>query len=590
MAESILTVFRRNALKFGNKPCFHFKSGGRWQQVSWVDAEEQVRRYALGLAGMGIKLGDKVALLSKTRLEWTLLDLAILANQAITVPVYATLAADQIAYIINDSDTRLLIVENVTKWNRVAPHLKNFSGAVILMDGSQEGLLPLEHLPQKGKGLPVNLYDENLKQIQPSHTATIVYTSGTTGPPKGAIITHRNILAEMNALQAVFKFGFDDVGLMCLPLAHVIARAMQFYQLAQGCQSAYAESLDMLSVDMREIRPSFMAGVPRLFEKMHETILTKTNRVSPMLQKLFSWSLDVGLRATELSQKKMPVGFGLRLAQSVGNLFVYRKIRKAFGGKIQCFISGGAPLQKEIAQFLNAVGILVIEGYGLTETFAAITLNRLDDFRFGTVGKPLEGVRIKMAPDGEICAKGDTIFSGYWHLKEETEAAFDKEGWFLTGDIGEFTKDGFLRITDRKRDIIKTSGGKMVAPQNIENLMQQSRYIQQFMVYGEGKKFLSGLVTLNWHAVEDFAREEAIDYQNHDDLAQNPQIVALIQKEIDQMNGHLSHFETIRKFVILSRNFSIETGELTPTLKIKRRQVCEKYKNVLDGLYKEHSL
>ncbi|MDZ4224361.1 MAG: long-chain fatty acid--CoA ligase, partial [bacterium] len=446
-------------------------------------------------------------------------------------------------------------------------------------------VLRLADLAERGKGLAVNLYDENLKQMQPSDTATLIYTSGTTGTPKGSIITHRNILAEVEGLQGVFQFGPEKIGMMCLPLAHVIARAMQFYQLAQGCQGAYVQNLDMLPANLREIAPHFMAGVPRLFEKMHDKILGQVHQASGPVQKLFQWSLKVGSEMSMHIQRRLKISPALKLKWGVAHLLIFRKIRKGLGGNIDCFISGGAPLRKEIAQFFHSIGILVVEGYGLTETFAAVALNRLDDFRFGSVGKPLDGVRVKIAKDGEICVKGDIIFSGYWHLKKETEESFDTEGWFLTGDIGEFTKDGFLRITDRKRDIIKTSGGKMVAPQSIESLMQQSRYIQQFMVYGEGKKFLSALVTLNWEAVENYAKTNGIVLQDRENLSQDPKIIDLIQEEINQKNRNLSNFETIKKFVILPGDFTVETGELTPTMKLKRNLVFEKYRSQLDQLY-----
>ncbi|MDO8527089.1 MAG: long-chain fatty acid--CoA ligase [Deltaproteobacteria bacterium] len=585
MPENILTIFRRNALRLGNAPCLHYKKKNVWIHLSWVDAEDTVRRYALGLAALGLKAGGRVALLSKTRVEWTLLDMSVLANQAITVPLYHTLAAEQIAFILKDCKPSLLILENPAQWERLKPHLSHWNSTIVIMDGEETGFVGLKELRERGKSLPVNLYDENLRQIQPIHPATYVYTSGTTGPPKGAILTHRNLLAEIEALQEVFRFGPEQIGFMCLPLAHVIARAMQFYQLAQGCQAAYAESLEMMPVNLLEIKPHFMPGVPRLFEKMHERILNRVQQSPQFLQKLFNWSLNIGSHVSDLQQRKEPLGFVLRVQYFLAGVLIYRKVRRGFGGRIRCLISGGAPLAKPIAQFFHALGILLIEGYGLTETSAAVTLNRLDDFRFGTVGKPLEGVRIKINPDGEICIKGDTVFAGYLNLKEDTMAAFDKEGWFLTGDIGEFTKDGFLRITDRKKDIIATSGGKKISPQNIENMMQQSRYIQQIMVYGDQQKFLSALVTLNWEVVEDYAKKNGITFKSRKDMAENPDIYKLVQTEIAEQNKHLSSFETIKKFAILDTNFSVESGELTPTLKVKRKIVTEKYKNILQQLY-----
>lgn len=585
MAESVLTLFRRQALRLGERPCFHYKEQGSWKKISWVDAEEMVRRMSLGLHALGLKKGATVALLSQTRYEWTLLDLAILSNQAVTVPIYPSLAADPIAYILKDSKSSFLIVENASQWERIQSHLEGWSGPIILIEGKKEGLISLSELQERGKKLVVNLYDDNLRQIRSTDTATIVYTSGTTGPPKGAILTHENLQAEVQGLEAVFPFNPEHIGLMCLPLAHVIARAMQFFQFALGFQQAYAESLERLPENLKEIRPHFMAAVPRLLEKSYEKIFERVQHLPFPLRKLFTFGFRLGMKVSELRQKGLYPTFSQAFFLELANLFLFRKVRKGFGGRLRLIISGGAPLGKEMAQFFHRIGILVLEGYGLTETFAAVTINRLDDYRFGTVGKPLEGVRMKVAEDQEICVKGDNVFVGYLGLKEATIDAFDKEGWFRTGDIGEFTKDGFLRVTDRKKDIIVTSAGKKISPQNVEGLLGQSPYIQQVVVHGDKRKFLSALVTLHWEKIEAFAQKEGIVYPSREVLISNPKIQKLIQQEIDQCNQKLSSFETIKKFAILPHNFKVETGELTPTLKVKRKVVAEKYKTILDSFY-----
>lgn len=548
MAETVLTLFRRTALRLGDQTCFHYKKGQAWQKLSWAEAEDQVRRLSLGLAALGVKPGETVGLISQTRLEWTLLDLAIQACQAITVPIYPTLSPDQTAYIVEDAKIRVLILENSESAERLKGIIKNLPKQFIFIDSVQE-------LFDKGRGLPVNRYDENLRQIKPADTATVVYTSGTTGPPKGVILTHRNLLAEVEGLQQVFPFGPDQIGLMCLPLAHVIARAMQFFALAQGCQTAFAENLEKLPQNLTEIRPHFMAVVPRLLEKSHEKVQERLAKATPLLKMFFC------------------------------KFWLARKVRAGFGGRLKWIISGGAPLSEAIARFFHRMGILVLEGYGLTETFAAVTINRPDDFRLGTIGKPLEGIRVKINEEGEICVKGDTVFSGYLGLKEETEKVFDGEGWFLTGDVGEFTKEGFLKITDRKKDIIVTASGKNIAPQHIEGRLAQSPYINQAFVYGDRQRFLSALITLNWTAVAQFARKEGVVPRPAEDWAQNEKIVELIQAEIDAINRSLSRFETIKKFAILPRNFSMESGELTPTLKVKRKVVAERYKDVLEKFY-----
>lgn len=569
----------------GAKSCFHYKENNLWKMLSWADAEEEVRRLSLGLASLGIKPGDAVALISQTRVEWTLLDLSILACQGVTVPVYPTLAPDQVAFILKDSKSALLILENQTEWEKLRGVLGDWSQPVLLIEGKKEGCLSLAELKEKGKSLPVNLYDENLRQIKPSQTATIVYTSGTTGLPKGALLTHRNLLGEVQGLSEALQFSQNEIGLMCLPLAHVIARAMQFYQLAQGCQAAYAESLEKLPQNLREVRPHFMAVVPRLLEKSHAKIMERIDQSFFPVKKMMGPSLGLGFKISNMIQKRIPPPMFDRFLYQLVSLSLFGAIRKGFGGRLRVIISGGAPLSKEIAQFFHAVGILVIEGYGLTETFAAVAINRPDDFRFGTVGKPLEGLRVKIAADGEICVKGDTVFSGYLGLQEETEKVFDGEGWLLTGDIGEFTKDGFLKITDRKKDIIVTSSGKKVAPQNLENRLQLSPYIAQAFVHGDRRNFLSALVTLNWEAIEGFAKNKGIPFVSREDLSSNQKIRDLLQTEIETCNRELSSFETIKKFAILPENFSMERGELTPTMKVKRKVVVEKYKEIINNFY-----
>ena len=581
MAETVLTLFRRNALKFGERPCFHYKIGEQWHTLSWVDAEERVRRYTLGLMQWNIGAGKTVAIWGPTCMEWTLLDLSILASGAMVVPIYPSLIKDQVLHILKDAKISLLFVHSQAMLALLEGEAEKQGIRIVLFDQAPKLLM------EAGRQVVVNRYDEQVNNLRLSDTATIIYTSGTTGPPKGALLTHRNIMTEVTALVQNFNFDANSIGLLVLPLAHVMARAMQFFQLVNGCQAAYAESLEKLGQNFLEIRPHFFLGVPRLFEKIQEGVLLKMDKAPKPLITLLKNSLAVGLEVSELLQKHLPIPFGLRCQYALARVLLFSKLRRKMGGRIRYLISGGAPLQKGVAQFFHAAGIILLEGYGLTETFAAVSLNREDDFRLGSVGKPLEGMRIKLSDDGEICVKGDNIFQGYLGHKTETEEAFDSEGWFLTGDIGEFTKDGFLKITDRKKDIIATSGGKKIAPQNIERLLASNRYISQVMVYGDGQKFLSALVTLQWETVENYAKERGLVFQARNDLVRQPEIVQLIQKEIDACNQNLASFETIKKFAILDHDFSIESGELTPTMKVKRKSVTEKYRQVLESFYKE---
>ncbi len=585
MAETILTVFRRNALKFQGAPCFHHKKNGKWEAISWADAEEQVRRIALGLSGLGLKPGQTVAIWASTRVEWTLLDLAALACGGVVVPIYSSLIPEQVQYILQDSKAVLLVVEKKAQWESLSAEIKRSFSKVICLEENGGECMNLSSVIAAGNGIAVNLYDEQLKQLKPTDNASIIYTSGTTGRPKGAVLTHKNILGEVMALQGAFPFQKEDIGLMCLPLPHVMARALQFYQLAQGCQLAYVPNLEDLAQSLQEMHPTFLMAVPRLLEKVAAKVEQEVQKLPTRLQAVAHWSQRMGLATSEIRQKKKHLSWKQWLAYKTAYWIALRKLKVGLGGKLTTIISGGAPLSKEIAQFFHAHDIVVLEGYGLTETFAAITLNLPDDFRFGTVGKPMEGVRIKLNSDGEICVKGDMVFSGYLNLKEETREAFDEEGWFLTGDIGDFTKDGFLRITDRKKDIIVTSGGKKISPQNIEAALKHSPYISQAIVLGDGQKFISALVTLERNAVLEYAKQAGISI-NGKSLSQHPEIYNLIQKEVEEINRHLAPFESIKKFAILDEDFSIEKGEMTPTMKVKRKVVAERYQNVLEQFYR----
>ena len=449
---------------------------------------------------------------------------------------------------------------------------------VIFFGEAERRLLEL------GKNIPVNAYDEQINSISLTDVATIVYTSGTTGLPKGVVLTHQNIMGEVQSLQQVFDLPSDHIALTALPLAHILARGLQFYLLAQGVQTAFAENLESLAKNFLEIRPHFFVGVPRIFEKVYERTMAQVDRSPRSIKNFLVESLTVACRLVE-NPKKGTISWKERLQVLMAQSLVFRRLKKRMGGRMRYLISGGAPLQKKYAEFFHAAGILLLEGYGLTETTAAITVNRPDDFSVGTVGRPLPSARIRIAGDGEICVKGPMVFREYWNLKEETKKSFDSEGWFLTGDLGEFTKEGFLRVVDRKKEIIVTSGGKNIAPQRIEAILRKSPYIDQVMVCGEGRRFLSALITLNWEKIEAFASASGMSTENHRSLIKDPFIVELIETELRKQNENLAPFETVKKFILLEEDFSIENGALTPTLKIKRKMVAEKYQNMIESLY-----
>lgn len=529
---NLLEPFLGNVEKLGDQPCLQYKKDGSWKSLSWTETEKIVGGIALGLQASGFATGDRVGLFSSTRVEWTLCDLAVLSLGGVTVPIYPSNTAEQAAFILRNSGARFVFVETKGQFEKIAlmkkdlPDLKK----VILMTedfgGDREDLRP---------------WRQGIKEIRPDDPATIVYTSGTTGPPKGAVLNHANFISDAEALMERFDFGPGDLCMLCLPLAHIFARAMQFWQLAAGYTHVYAESLEKLFENIRETRPHFFSTVPRVLEKVRERLRNQPAEV----------------------------------------------IRAAFGGRLRFAISGGAPLAKEIAEFLYGAGVLILEGYGLTETTAGIFINSEKKFKFGTVGTVLHGIEAKIAEDGEVLVRGPMVFQGYYKDPEATEAVLTKDGWFGTGDVGEIDGEGFLKITDRKKDIIITSAGKNIAPQNIENFLKTISWISQVMVHGDLRNYLTALVTLNREAVEAYARTNQIAFGDFKELVRHPKIFELVQKAIEEKNKTLASFETIKKFAILEDDFSQEEGELTPTLKVRRKFVSEKYKEILDRLYQD---
>lgn len=585
MGETVVSKFGEQVVRLKNQPSILYKQQHLWKKLSWSEVDAEIIALARGLMALGIEKGKKVALLSQTRFEWTLLDMAILSIGGVTVPIYPTLSDQQIGIVLDDAEVSLLIIENIKLKNHIVETLSKWKERVFLIEGSSAGLDNLDSLKEKGKAVPVAAVKEAAFRLEPADLASLIYTSGTTGEPKGVMVTHQNFLAEVKSLQEVFKFRPDQIGMMALPLAHVLARAFQFYLLAQGCQTAFAESIELLPPNLREVRPHLMLGVPRLFEKSFEKIMNRVESGPGWMQKLFHWSVAVGKEKSLLSQRRLPISLVLRFKIAVARILVFQKITAGFGGRMEVMISGGAPLSKEIAHFFHALGMLIIEGYGLTETFAAATVNRTDDFRFGTVGKPLSCCRVKIREDGEIAIKGENVFVGYFNKPVATKEAFDGEGWFLTGDIGEFSKDGFLKITDRKKDIIVTAAGKNIPPQAVERLLLASPYISQAMVYGDRQRFLTALLTLNWASIEAFAKEKKIAYHSRAELAGHAAVQNLVEQEMAACNAKLSQYETIKKYAILETEFSVETGELTPTLKVKRKEVAKKFHHILERLY-----
>jgi long-chain acyl-CoA synthetase len=528
--------------------------------LTWLEVRDRVRDLALGLKALGVKAGDRVAVLSGTRYEWTLCDLAILSLGGVTVPIYPSSTPDQIAYILDNSGAKTTFLEDRGQFQKLAAvrrRLKSLESVILISGPTARGVLGLEDLEARGLHLDEDAWEKGWKDIHPDQTATIVYTSGTTGPPKGVVLTHENFLKEVEALGSLFDVRERHTALFFLPIAHIFARAVQFWQLTAGFVHAYARSLDSLPADLTAIRPHFIASVPRIFEKVHEKILA---------------ALPSAPRAKRILLKVAP-------------FLLSRRIRKLFGGRLRFAVSGGAPLSPSIAEFFHAHGVKIVEGYGLTETTAGVFINTERNFRFGTVGRAAPGVRAKIAKDGEILIKAPMVFQGYYRDPAATRKAFTRDGWFKTGDVGEIDRDGFLKITDRKKDLIITAAGKNIAPQSIENLLKTVPYISHAMVHGDRRKYLTALVTLNREAVGGWMKRRGIRLNGHKRLGAQPEVYRLLRLAIEEKNERLASYETIKRFAILETDFTQEGGELTPTLKLKRKFVGEKYKDMLDRLY-----
>ncbi|GIX46198.1 MAG: AMP-dependent synthetase [Candidatus Tectimicrobiota bacterium] len=590
--QSLPQMFFTRAAPRGARPAQLVKRHGQWQAISWQALQERVRALARGLIALGLQPGERVALLADSCAEWVQCDLAILTAAGITVPVYPSLTSAQVAYILNDAEVTLAFVDTpqqLAKLHQVRAQVPTLRQAILLHEAptADAWVLTLEQLGAHGTPDLEPELEARLRGLSPETEATYVYTSGTTGPPKGVVQTHGNHLFMVESCAQIMDAQEGDVNLLFLPLAHSFARLEAFLGLYVGLTTAFAESIEALPQNLREVRPMLMFAVPRVYEKMYARVQAAAASGSPLKKALFQWCVGIGRRVSRRQQQRQPVPLWLGAAYRLAHLLVFRKLHQAVGGRLRYFVSGGAPLAKEIAEFFHAAGILILEGYGLTESCPALTVNRLDRYKFGTVGLPLPGVEIRLAPDGEILARGPNVAKGYYKRPQETAAVFREDGWLATGDIGELDAEGFLRITDRKKDIIVTSGGKNIAPQNIENLLKTDRYISQAMVYGDGRKYLTAILTLDQEEVANYARQHGIPASSPEALATHPAIYQLIAQRVAAINAQLASYETIKKFLIAPEDFTQESGELTPTLKVRRQVILQKYQAQLERLYEE---
>ena len=569
-----------------------FKQGGSYTPVSTQEVYDRVKAISLGLRGLGCRPGDKLVILSENRPEWVWTDLANLGLGGVTVPIYPTLVPEQIRYIIDDSDAKVVVCstpELLAKVQAVRRSLSKVGHLVLFHSEAPEGVATLDRVQESGRRTAAaepRLYEDGAAAVKPEDIASIIYTSGTTGVPKGVVLTHGNFMSNVKALDTVVDFNVGDTILSFLPLSHVLERMTTFAFLSKGCSIGYAESIETVAQNLLEVRPTIMVSVTRLFEKMYAKVMDNVRASSGLKKKIFFWGVRVGTQASQASLKHESPGPGLRFRHRLARRLVHSKILAKTGGRVKFFVSGGAPLPKDIAEFFHAVGLVVLEGYGLTETAPVIACNTFERLKFGTVGLPVPGVEVRIAEDGEILARGPNVMKGYYKKAADTAEAM-AGGWFHTGDIGTIDEEGFLTITDRKKDLIITAGGKNVAPQPIENMIKRSPYVAAAVVVGARRKFVSAIVVPDFEKLAAYAREKNIPFDRPADLAAKDEIRAFLLAEVDRHTPHLAPYEKVKKIVVLEREFDLEREELTPTLKVRRAKVEEKFKEVLDGLYRE---
>jgi long-chain acyl-CoA synthetase len=583
--RTLVSIYFANADRLGAAPCFWFHHAGTWVPISWRQSARLTRDFAAGLLDLGHQPGDALSVLANTRHEWMCADIGNLAVGGVTVGVYPTMTGEQSKYVVAHSDSRWLMVEDAKLYKKIEPHFGELPRleTVIVVDPAG-----VPSRPHGGAGKPAIVsfteviargqtsrrgheVDARAAKLRLEDAAIFVYTSGTTGPPKAAMLTHGNIMAALEEFEAM-PIRPDDTGFSFLPLGHVLQRMVNYRGIHHGISGAFARSLDTVADDIGASRPSVVASVPRIFEKIYQKINEQAAAGSPAKQKIFAWAVGVGRQVSKLRRDHQPVPPALEVQHRVASKLVFEKLRARLGGRIRVFVTGGAPIAKEILEFFDAAEITICEGWGMTETCAAGTLNLPGAQRFGSIGRPLPGVDMKLDEDGEILIKGGNVFAGYYKDEEATRTSFTADGYFRTGDIGRVDADGYWYIVDRKKDLIITAHGKNVAPQNIENHVKTDPRISQIVAIGDRQPFLVALV-----AVSPEARQGKSDAE----------LTKMVEGILAEKNKDLASYERIKKFRLLSRELTIEDGEITPTLKVKRKVVGEKYKRLIDEMYAE---
>jgi long-chain acyl-CoA synthetase len=585
-STTLADLLPRAADLYGNAAAVRYKEDGKWVTLSFDQVSETVRSLALGLIDLGVEKGDKVSILANTRPEWTYFDFAALSVGAIVVPIYQTNSPEECQYVLENSDAKVVVVEDDEQLEKIRavreklPLLEH----VVRMTGSSEDTISFEQLTARGEGRDAAEWERRWSAVTPADVCTFIYTSGTTGPPKGCVITHGNYRAMLDMVNSTSVIERDDVTYLYLPLAHSFALLIQLGSFDLGATIAYWER-DPLKImpNLAELKPTYFPSVPRIFEKIYTTATSAMEKEGGLKKAIFEWSIRIGEKVRELEREGRQPGFLLRKQYEFADKKVLSKIRGLFGGQLRLAVSGAAPINPEILRFFDAAGVLVLEGWGMTETSTAATISSPEDFKIGTIGKPFPGCEVRIAEDGEILVKGPNVFQGYYKNEEATRETI-VDGWLHTGDLGEIDSDGFIKITGRKKDIIITAGGKNITPANLENEIKQHPLVSQCVVVGDRRPYLVALVTLDPEEAAAYAKEHGLA-EDPSALAANGAVRDSIQAHLDAVNEKFARVEQIKKFAILPQDLSQENGELTPTLKVKRAAVTDKHQGEVARLY-----
>lgn len=583
---NLVQLFAARVRRTPHAPALRHKVAATWQTLTWTQWWDMARDVAAGLISkFGLQAGGAVAICAPTRMEWIVADLAIAMVGGISVPIYPSLTEDNARFILEDSDCKVLLAD---AQRRVPADLEI---GVVLFEGETDHAVSWNAVQLAGQQAlerpeVVEELDRRADALGLEDTATHVYTSGTTGLPKGVVLTHRNLVYEAWAIKNVVPVDGTDEQLLVLPLAHIFARHMVWGAVEQGAITAVGEGEAQLAANLLEVAPTFMGAVPRMYEKAYARVMREIVGRSAVIQRGFDLSMEVGRRVSAYRQRGQEPPASLQLRAAVAEKLFFSRVKQIFGGRLRFFVCGGAPLNQEIAEFFHACGVLILEGYGLSETTGATNVNRPDRFRFGTVGPSMPGCEVRIADDGEVLVRGHNVMKRYHGLPEETAEAFDEDGWLKTGDVGEL-KDGFLRITERKKDLFKTGGGKYIAPRMLEGRLRVGEGIGHVLIYGEGKPYVVALIALDPQPLLALSEREGLGCRTYEDLSAHPRVRQLVQEHVDSVNASVARYETVKRIYITPEPLSLEAGQLTPTRKVRRAVVLERYQEALEALYED---